>query len=203
MMDWFINLIAEHGPWIVYLILFLGSCVEGEMIVLFISALTYYGHLSLPWVMFTAFSGTLLADQLTFHIGKKYGTSLIKKYPSLDKPSKRVFWWLEKHDILFIMGFRFMYGVRVAGPIIIGSSGVSTLRFTLLNFPAAIVWAVLSCLAGHYLAHMIDTVVHNFSKWAKIFMVSFLGAALIGYVGQKIYLKYNPKSNDPQLPPPE
>jgi membrane protein DedA with SNARE-associated domain len=194
-MEWLTNLIAEHGVWIGYTILFLGSCVEGESVVLFISALSYYGHLHLPYVMLTAFTATLLADQISFHIGKHYGPGLIKRHPSLQAPSEKVFYYLHKYNTLFIMSFRFVYGIRIAGPIVIGTSGISTLRFTLLNVPAAAVWAVLSCTAGYYLAPIIETVVKRLSSTGKIIALSLLGTFLIIYVGRKIYYAFNKKED--------
>lgn len=43
---------------------------------------------------------------------------------------------------------RFLYGLRLAGPIVIGSSGVTLLRFAALNMIGAAIWAVLVTGAG-------------------------------------------------------
>ena len=176
-----------YGPWIVYLMIFLGSMVEGESVVLLCSALAYkYVEISLPTLMFLAFLGSLLADQTCFFIGRRYGPSLIEKWPMLQKASSKVFYHLHKHSTLFIFSFRFIYGIRVASPFIIGSSGISVKRFAILNFLAAVVWAVASCYAGyligHFFADSIDTFVSKAEGIQKHIVIG-LGLIIVAAVG--------------------
>jgi len=56
---------------------------------------------------------------------------------------------LEHHPVLFIMGFRFLYGLRTISPIAIGTSHIRSQTFFLLNALAAIVWAVLFTGVGY------------------------------------------------------
>ena len=42
-----------------------------------------------------------------------------------------------------VIGVRFAYGLRVAGPLLIGSSGLPAWRFALLNALGAMLWAGL------------------------------------------------------------
>ena len=60
---------------------------------------------------------------------------------------------LERHHLLVILSIRFLYGLRVAGPIAIGMSRVSWSRFVLLNGLAAVLWALLIAGIGYGAGH--------------------------------------------------
>lgn len=140
------ELIREYGYWIV----FFGSLIEGESVILAASAAAYHGYLSLSKVILVAFVGTLCADQFFFQIGRRYGKAIFKKFPKLEAPAGKAFGLLHKYDTLFILSFRFIYGIRNVSPIVVGMSGISTLRFTVLNIIAAAIWSLLSCMLGYY-----------------------------------------------------
>jgi len=177
-----IEFFTAHGPLLAYVILFLGSLVEGESIVLTASFLAYTGFLSLPKVMTIAFIATLCADQLLFYVGRFYGPGLLERYPKLKMKSKRVFELLHKYNTPFILGFRFVYGIRTVSPLIIGTAGISIQRFTKLNLLAAVIWTVVSCLGGYFLGYLfadvIEDAIHNVGHYQKIVFLSLGGIVL-------------------------
>ena len=134
-----------------YLAVFLGSLIEGESVILTAGVLAQKGYLSLWGVMLVAFMGTLLADQLLFHLGRAHGNRLLARWPSLEAKASRALSLLGRYNTLYILSFRFIYGIRVISPVIIGMSGVTFKRFSILNVIAAFIWSVLSCLAGYAL----------------------------------------------------
>ncbi|MBN9565655.1 MAG: DedA family protein [Alphaproteobacteria bacterium] len=139
--------IAKYG----YFAVFLGSLIEGESVILTAGVLAQQGYLSLWGIIVVSFMGTLLADQFLFHIGRLHGNKLLAKWPSLEAKANRALNLLHKYNTLYILSFRFIYGIRVISPVIIGMSGVSIKRFSILNVIAAAVWSVLSCIAGYAL----------------------------------------------------
>jgi membrane protein DedA with SNARE-associated domain len=46
------------------------------------------------------------------------------------------------------IGVRFAYGLRIAGPILIGTSRISTARFMAFNAVGALLWAILVAGTG-------------------------------------------------------
>lgn len=133
-----------------YLGVFLGSLIEGESVVLMVSSMAYLGKFSLHKVMFWAFLGTLIADQLSFYVGRLLGDRLFLKSKTLGEKSKKISRLLEKYDVPFIFGFRFIYGIRILSPFFIGISKISILKFSVLNFFSAVIWSILSCTLGYY-----------------------------------------------------
>jgi len=162
----------EHGPYIAYIILFLGSLVEGESVVLTAGILAYKGFLSFPAIIAISFTATLFADQALFFIGRLYGPGLLERKPQLKEKSQRVFELLHKYNIWFILTFRFIYGIRTVSPLIIGTAGIPIKRFVILNFIAAVIWSVLSCSAGyalgHFFGHDLEHMMEVAMKYQKI-----------------------------------
>lgn len=154
-----------------YLIVFLASLVEGESIIITASILASQGKLDITKVGMLAFLGTLFADQSLFFVGKYWGGGIFNRFPMLARKSVPVFRFLKKYNISFILSFRFIYGIRILSPIVIGASDVSVKRFVFLNFIAAIIWTVLSCAAGYYLG---EAIFYFLKKVQGVFKVGFI-----------------------------
>lgn len=184
------QLLSEYGPTIGYLFLLLGSFVEGETVVLTAGYLSFKGYLSLPLIIVIAFTGSLVADQILFYVGRHYGPSLIDRKPMLKEKSKRIFELLHRYNVGFILSFRFIYGIRVASPLVIGASGISIKRFTILNVIAAAIWAVLSCIAGYmigyWFADTVDAIIAKVIQLEKVILISVAVLAFLGLTAYKI-----------------
>lgn len=150
-----------------YLAVFLGSTIEGELILMTAGYFAYTGVLDLKWVMLYAFLGTLIADQACFYVGRFYGPKLLDKFPKLKTKSKKVFMLLHKYKSLFILSFRFIYGIRIASPIIIGASQMNPRFFSVLNVPAALVWAVVIAAVGYVFGETFELILENIHKIQK------------------------------------
>lgn len=143
--------ISQYGYWVV----FFASMIEGESVVIAASILASQGRMDIYKVVSLVFLGTLFADQGMFFVGRFWGSKLLHRYPTLTEKAVRVFDFLKKYNTAFIMIFRFIYGIRILSPIVIGMSGVSIKRFVILNFFAAILWTGLSCGAGYFLGDVV------------------------------------------------
>lgn len=142
-----------------YVAVAVGTFVEGESVLLIAGAAAARGHLWLPGVIAVAALASFLGDQLFFLVGRRYGVALLARYPSLQPRAARVNGLLDRHQLPLILSIRFLYGLRIAGPIAIGMSHVSWARYALLNGLGALLWAVLIASlgygAGHALVHLL------------------------------------------------
>ena len=155
--------IAEWVQSYGYLAVAVGTFLEGESVLLIAGAAVAHGHLSMPIVIAIATFASFLGDQMYFFIGRRYGETLLARYPSLKPRAARVMSLLDRHHLPLILSIRFLYGLRTVGPITIGMSSVSWSRFMLLNGLGAVLWAMLITSigfgAGHalvYLLHSVD-----------------------------------------------
>ena len=141
------QLISVHG----YVIILIGTFLEGETVLVVGGFLAHRGYLELPWVIAAAFMGTLAGDQLFFFLGRKKGLPYLNKRPAWQAKAGRVFGLLQKHQLWIILGFRFLYGFRTVTPFLIGSSGIAPVRFAVLNVVGAALWALVFGILGYLL----------------------------------------------------
>ena len=148
--------VANYG----YLAVFAGTLLEGETILLAAGFAAHCGLLDWKLVALTAMAGGALGDQISFLLGRWRGDWALARFPRLAALRPRVQDLLARHDVLIIPGIRFVYGLRIAGPLIMGWSRISPLRFGLLNLVGAAFWALVITGAGYAfgtaLAAMLD-----------------------------------------------
>ena len=147
-----------------YIAVFLGSMVEGESVIFMAGLFAHEGYLSIYKITLVAFVGTLVADQGLYFIGRHYGQAFLDKFPSQRAKADKAFRLLHRYDNIFILSFRFIYGIRTLSPLVIGASGIPVKRFIILNFIAAVIWSVSSCTAAYYFAHLIMDELHLVPK---------------------------------------
>ncbi len=169
-------LVAKYG----YPAVVAGTALEGEMVLIAAGFLAHRGYLALPYVILTAFVGTLAGDQFFFHLGRRSGAALLERKPQWQAKAARARTLLEHNRIAILLGFRFLYGLRMITPFVIGMSGFSVKLFLLFNAISAIIWViVISCLGygfGEFLAVLLKDVKH-WEKWIV------LGILVIGGLG--------------------
>jgi len=179
------ELIATYG----YPVIFLGSLLEGETIVILGAIAAKIGYLHLGWVMLTAWIGSFLGDQLYFQIGRRYGARLIARWPSWQMRAERVNRLLVRYDRLFIVGFRFLYGLRTVSPFVIGMSRVSAGRFLLWNFLAAGLWAFLIAGFGYVFGQVIELFLAEFKRYELYVFGGVIAAGLLFWIAYHIRLR--------------
>ena len=164
------KLIESYGYWVVLG----GTLLESESVLLLAGYAAYRGLLELHTVIAVATIGSFLGDQLWFYLGRTRGAKLLKKFPSYAAPAKRAQQLLDRHHTSIILGLRYLFGLRVVLPFVIGmSKRISTLRFQVLNFLGALLWAPLGTVAGYLFGNAIGTVlgnIHHYEKYVFLFL---------------------------------
>ncbi|MEV4609616.1 DedA family protein [Neorhizobium sp. LMR1-1-1.1] len=145
-------MISQYGV----LAVFLGAAFEGETAV-FLGGVFAHRHFMSWWEAATAAAiGSFAADQAWFFAGRYANRlALVQRFLKTDAAQK-VSQLLEAHPTGFILAFRFIYGMRTVSPIAIGLSSVPALRFVILNFIAAVVWAVLITSIGYLFGNAVE-----------------------------------------------
>jgi membrane protein DedA with SNARE-associated domain len=145
------HLVETYG----YGIILVGTFMEGETVLLLGGIAAKLGYLRLPWVVIAAFAGSFLGDQLYFFLGRWHGKALLDRLPQWEPAARRVYDLLDRYRALYVVGFRFIYGLRTVSPFVIGMSRITTLEFFLLNLAGASLWAggigTLAFAFGHAL----------------------------------------------------
>ncbi len=148
-----------------YLAILIGSFLEGETILVLGGFAAHRGYLQLPWVIFFAFLGSLTGDQLFFHLGRLQSRQILSKHPRWRKRVDKAHDALQRYKTPLILGFRFIYGMRIITPFVIGMSGVSTGYFILLNVIGAVLWAVTVGYFGYLSGSAAEALIEDFSQY--------------------------------------
>ena len=131
------ELLQAHGYWL----LALGCLLEGETVLVLAGFAAHRGLLDPLAVVAVAAASGFAGDETFFWLGRRHAAALLARWPGLARQSARVQRLIERWHEPVIIGIRFAYGLRVAGPVLIGSSAVSAWRFAFFNAVGALLWA--------------------------------------------------------------
>ncbi|MES3154522.1 DedA family protein [Sphingomonas faeni] len=129
--------------------IFLGAAFEGETSVVTGGLLAHQHLLPLVGSAVAAVTGSFFADQLFFFAGRHYrDTKRVRRIA--EKPAfAKALETLDRHPTIFILSFRFLYGLRTISPIAIGTSHIPARTFVMLNAISALVWGVVFTAIGY------------------------------------------------------
>ena len=131
------ELISRWG----YLGVAVGTFFEGETVLVVGGTLAHKGLMSLSGVALSAFMGSLLGDQLWFLIGRRFGVRMLATRPRWRAQTERAGRLASRWGDVFVVGFRFVWGLRNVSPLVLAVSGYSWRRFAVLNTVGAALWA--------------------------------------------------------------
>lgn len=192
-MGLFESFLASYG----YLAVIVGTFFEGETVLVLAGLAAHRGYLSLPLVILSGLVGTLAGDQIYFQLGRRRGEAFLARRPAWRGRIARAEDFLERHHRVFILGFRFLYGLRTVSPFAIGMSGVRLRTYLLLTSLGALTWSVAISLAGYGLGEGAQVVlgrVKVFEGWL------FGGIALLGLTAWLIRFFSLRRERNRQLP---
>jgi membrane protein DedA with SNARE-associated domain len=151
--------LATYGLVVVYF----GVIIEGDSVLIAAGFLAHQGVMNPIGVFLAAFAGSLTADQALYYTGRYFAytgryfadSRLVKRQTA--RPAfVKIIDLIHRRRVLFILSFRFIYGVRTISPIAIGIAGVPAWLYTPLNILAAAVWAALVTSIGYFFGQLIE-----------------------------------------------
>jgi membrane protein DedA with SNARE-associated domain len=150
------------------LAVFVGALLEGETVLLLAAASAHFGLLDLREVLGIAVFGAFIGDNAFFLIGRHYGPRLLERVPRLAAAVPRVDALLARWRWLAVIALRFMYGLRMAGPMVIGAGRMPEWEFALANFIGALLWAGIIGAIGYTAGHAVETMFARVAGGEKI-----------------------------------
>lgn len=164
---------------------FVGAGLEGEAAVFTGGILAHQGLLPFWGVCVAASAGACLVDQLWFWLARHFKDARWVRKVESKRAFKKAVAILEKHLILFALGFRFIYGMRTVTPIAISASHLRTRTFVLLNAVSAAVWGPLIASVGYLFGEALDPWLHSI-KSVTMIIIALCGAAAILFLITKV-----------------
>lgn len=139
------QLINEYG----YAAVGIGAFLEGETVLILAAVSAHLGYLKLPLVVAVASLGAFIGDSAYFFVGRRYGPRLMQRFPALARAVPRVDRFVGRWHALAVILLRFTYGLRIAGPIVLGAGRMKTTVFVAANAAGALLWAILLSAIGY------------------------------------------------------
>jgi membrane protein DedA with SNARE-associated domain len=169
-----------------YPVLFVATFLEGETALLVAGFLAHRGYLAFPWVVLVAFAGTFSADQFFFYLGRSRGRMYLSRRPAWQAKADRANALLQRYGLPIVVGFRFLYGLRIVTPLVVGMSGFSPIRFVLLNAGGGALWSIVIAFFGYSLGNVLTVFLADFRHYETPVIISILLASAIVWL---VYLR--------------
>ena len=160
-----------HGYWV----LFIGTFLEGEAILLLAGFLAFQGYLNVLGVICTAWAGSFLGDQFYFYLGRLKGKGLLKRFHSIAKKFREALKLIEKYGNFVAFISRFTYGFRIVLPVILGITNLAPRTFLWINLVSAFTWAVAFSLGGYLFGKSASLVFDNVSNYEHYLVLLLFG----------------------------
>lgn len=148
-----------------YPALFVGTFLEGETILVLAGFLAFHDYLRLDLVIFTAFAGAFCGDQLWFLLGRHHGRRLLRRKARWEAAGEKALGLVRRHPDLWVLGFRFVYGLRTVMPVVIGLSGYPPRRYLLFNALGAAIWATALGFAAFHFGTLLEGLLGHLRRY--------------------------------------
>jgi membrane protein DedA with SNARE-associated domain len=169
-----------------YLAIALGAFVEGEAVLLGAGAIAHGGRLSLPIVIVAGTLGSLAWGQAWFYAGRTFGRAFIDRRPSWRERAASVEQRLWRYGAWLVVGFRFIAGMAIILPTLIGTCGYRPKRFLVLDGIGALLWASLFASMGFGLSAGLEVILARSLGWPEIIAIGMAGVLLVWLVTRLI-----------------
>jgi len=164
-----------------YLASFIGTFLEGEILLLSAIVASKMGFMNIYWTLIALFGGAYTRDWLIFLVARKKGKQLLNYRPKLKSKFDRVTHYLEKYPIFLLIFARMFYGFTTVIILLYGgSSNISMKKFGLLSALGNLVWLGIYGILAYFFA---DVMLENIS-WVsdhKIYVIGLLSLIGLAY----------------------
>lgn len=164
------NLVATWGP----LAVFAGCFAEGEAAALTGGMIAHRGLAGWGMITLAAAAGAFLSDQLWFFGARYAGATALMRCVRRRLPA------VGQSGLWLAVIFRFVPGLRIAGPVVLAQSGLPPVTFVALDAAAALIWAAIWTGTGYHSGRAAEALfgrLHN-HHWLLLLGVLIVLAAL-------------------------
>ncbi len=145
-----------------YIALFLYSLGGGFVGLMAAGVLSYMGKMDLATSMAVAFVANFLGDTLLFYLARYHKHDVLKYFHKHRRKLALSHMLMKKHGSWIIFMQKFVYGIKTLIPLAIGITKYDFIKFSILNFLAAILWTLVvgigSYLAGKPIMKVYETI---------------------------------------------
>ena len=153
---------------------------EGDTVAILAGSLAHRKVLSYPGVVLAVSLGAALSDQLWYWIGRIAVRRAWVQRRLRSRGAAPLMRTVERRPDLAMLGFRFVLGTRAVVPLALGATGVSAVRFTVLDAVAVLAWAVLLTGAGFGAGVVIEGLLGRLELGRHLLLILLCAFAVLG-----------------------
>jgi len=169
------------------LVIFFGTFIEGEVVLIAGGFLVYEGHLSFLMLMSVATVSAILGDNFFYWLGRSQRVG--ERHPLAARMlnfigEHRLFKgeeFLRRHGGKSVFVVRFLYGLRFAGALTAGYLGMGFARFFVFNFMGSLIWALVMGGAGYFFGRSVELLAKG-ARLAEIASLLVLAGLVAAYL---------------------
>lgn len=176
MSGWLESLVETYGT----IAVFVGTTLEGEAVAIAGGVMAHREHLSFWPVALAAAAGGYLSDLAIYGIGLKYKDSDRLRRSLENQNVARLVAKLSLNVVLFALVFRFIPGMRTAGPVALAAVGMPPIQYGIFTGLAALVWGITGVMLGYFLGNSIETVFGELHRIEHALIAPAIVAVLLG-----------------------
>ena len=168
--------LAAYGP----IAILLGAAFEGQTAVIAGGVIARQGLISIYVAVAAAALGSAILDQVLFVLGRSFRDTPFVRRVAAKPAFAKALGLIERYPTGFILVFRFLYGLRAAGPVAVGVTHVGTARFAVLNAIGALIWASVFVGLGVIFGPAVMTVLGGVMAHAAPVAIAALVLVVLG-----------------------
>lgn len=176
------HLLREYLQIYGYWLLFAGTFLEGEAILIMAGFLAFEGYLNIGGVILTSWAGSFLGDQFYFHLGHFKGRRLLQRFHAIARKFREALRLIEKYGALVAFISRYTYGFRIVLPIILGITSLPARTFLWINLVSALSWATVFALAGYLFGKSASLFLDDVGKYEHYLMLALVGFIMTAWL---------------------
>jgi membrane protein DedA with SNARE-associated domain len=170
----FLDIVRQHGT-AVYSIVFAYAASHSLLISLFAGFAAHAGALAFTPLIAACWIGSFLGDVIRFWVGRRFGLSLLHRFPKLERAMRVITRLTDNHYLWMILLHRYPHGIRGVAGFAYGMSNLSWSKFLPINLVASGVWALAVVSIGYGFGQFSEKALNDASSgFGIVMLIAFL-----------------------------
>jgi membrane protein DedA with SNARE-associated domain len=176
------SLIAKYG----YLMIAVGTFLEGEIILIWGGLWAQMGRLSLPLVMLFAYTGTVLGEFSLYCLGRWRGRWLFERFAPFRRILPRLERFAQRYGVWGIFIGRYFYTVRSVGNVFYGMSRMPWWTFIWATLLSCAIWTAAVATAGYLFGQAVALVLDEIKRYEGFLLAGILAVFLAAWLFRRL-----------------
>ena len=173
---------------IVYIVFFIGIFLEGEFILLSAVIAAHQGILNIWLVIPIAIFATISSDMVYFNLGKHKAEKWLSKSKFASK-FEIVNQQLRNHRTKMLLSYRFLYGMRMITPFVLGTQKLEFAKFLKYSIISTVIWCIILVGLGYAFGEFIINSLKHIEKIEYYFIGCLIVFAIVLILINRLKIK--------------